>query len=300
MDGMNITNAEVDDAVQSTAMLADVTISMWGAERSDAKVMDEIKANAGAVGNVGRVVKNMLAGADGALKDTKSAFSAVRTLHYGLTLPWVSDPHAARQRGPRLLPNMLWEKYTTSIAKARSEAYAVRDAFVAEYPDLVVRAKANLGSLADASYPDAEEVRSQFKIAIDFEPIPAGTSFKGLPPHMLDKLSKALAAKQQRMLEGAASAMWEEVRDRVQHITARLTDPDARFKKSTVEGVRDLIELIPGWNVARDQRALEVADDIKRMLSGVDSETIRENASVRADVADQARAVAEKLSQWGL
>lgn len=299
MDGM-ITRADLTDAVQSTALLADVTIHMWGAERSDAKAMQEVKANAGAVGNVGRVVKNLLAGADGALKDTRSAFASVRTLHYGLTLPWVSDPHAERQRGARLLPNLLWQEYTDKIAGARKRAYDQRDKFVDEYPDLVERARSNLGSLADADYPSQDEVRAQFKITVDFEPIPSGSDFRGLPDTMLDKLGKALVARQQRMVEGAARAMWTEARERVEHICARMSDADATFKKTTVSNVRDLVTLLPAWNISGDTRANEIAQDIERMLDGVDADAIRKSANLRANVAEQARAVVDKLAQWGL
>lgn len=291
---------DLSEAVRATAVLADVTISMWGAERSDSTLMDKIKADAGATGNVGRVVKSMLAGADGMLKDTKSAFAAVRTTHYSMTLPWVSDPHAERQRGPRLLPNLLWDKYTTAVARRRTEAYAVRDNFIGEYPNLVEQARRNLGALADANYPDAEEVRAQFKITLDFEPIPAGVAFRGLPESVLGKLAASLQKKQERMIESATAAMWEEVKDRVKRITERLSDPEAKFKATTVEGVRELITLIPGWNVVGDARAAEVARDIEEMLHGVRAEDLRGDARVRGDVASRARAVSDKLTQWGL
>lgn len=299
-DMTTINQADLSEAVRNTALLADVTISMWGAERTDNKAMAEVKTNAGAVGNVGKVVKNLLAGADGALKDTRAAFQAVRTAHYGLTLPWIGDPHAERQRGPRLLPTMLWDKYTSTIARGRTEAYRVRDLFVDEYPSLIVKAKANLGTLADADYPDQEQVRAQFRITIDWEPIPSGAAFKGLPEAMLEKLGAALARKQGRMIEGATTAMWEEVRERVSHITERLVDPTNKFKATTIEAVRDLITLLPGWNVTADPRVTEIASDINRMLSGVDAKALRDNATARQDVAEQAAGVANKLAQWGL
>ena len=89
-DMVDITQ-DIGEAVRSTAILADVTISMWGAERSDAKVMEEVKTNAGATGNVGRVMKNMLAGADGLLKDTKSGQEVTILVTDELTLDKFKD-----------------------------------------------------------------------------------------------------------------------------------------------------------------------------------------------------------------
>ena len=296
-----ITHHDMAEAVRETAMLADITLAVWSAERTDHKIMADAKAQAGAVGNVGRAIKNLLAGADEDLRATRSAFSAVRAQHYALTLPWVSDPHAERQRGPRLLPNMLWDKYALSMGQKKRAALAALDAFVASYPDCARRAQSNLGGLANAQdYPSPAEVRGHFRIAFDFEPIPDGGSFRGLPEAALAKLEAGLKRKQQVMLEGATKAMWSEIAERVGHLAARMSDPEARFKASTVAAVSDLAALIPGWNIASDPRAAEVAADIDRMMRGVQPHTLREDAAARMDVATQATAVADKLRSWGL
>lgn len=295
-----LTDQDLSEAVRSTAMLADVTISLWGAERADAKIMDKVKADAGAVGNVGRAIKNMLAGVDGSLKDTRAAFNAVRSEHYSITLPWVGDPHAERQRGPRLLPNVLFDRYLGEMSRRKRDAMVQLDKFVAEYPELVVKAKANLGQLADLNYPSQDEVRASFRVSFDFEPIPAGTAFRGLSDNMLDRLSRGLAAKQERMVQSATAAMWEQVRDRVKHVVDRLADPKNAFKNSTIDHVRDLLVLLPGWNVVGDPRVGEITRDISDMLGGVDAKALRKSEAVRNDVSRQAQAVSDKLTNWGL
>ena len=65
---------------------------------------------------MGRAIKNLLAGADEPLKAVHAAFAAVRARYYAFTLPWVSDPHAERQHGPRLLPNALLDQFVTDIS----------------------------------------------------------------------------------------------------------------------------------------------------------------------------------------
>src|SRR4249920_3676737 len=102
MDTIETTNQTINQtdilqAVRESAVLADVSISLWGGTRTDAKLLNEMKATHGATGDVGKVLLNVLAGADDLLKKTRSAFAAVRLRHYELTLPWVSDPHATRQ-----------------------------------------------------------------------------------------------------------------------------------------------------------------------------------------------------------
>lgn len=297
---VDVSSTDMIEAVRQSAMLADVTISAWAAERTDRKATDELRDQAGATGDVGRFVKKLLAGVDEKLKDTRSAYNAVRTLHYHLTLPWVSDPHAQRQTGPRLLPHLLFQRYMTEMSIAKRAATDRLDAFMVDYPALVQQAKTNLGTLADVDYPTDAEVRGSFRIAFDFEPIPAGASFKGLPPHTLERLAKGLQAKQTRMVQTAQAAMWEAVRERVAYLAERLRDPEAKFKASTVEGVRELIALIPGFNVTGDGRATEIVRDIDDMLTGVRVEELRTDTLVRTTVVNQAQAVADKLTRWGL
>jgi hypothetical protein len=300
MDGTTITTVDVIQAVRESAMLADVTVSMWNAERSDKDALDKLKADAGATGNVGRVVKNLLAGADAKLKEVRSAFTAVRTLHYSLTLPWVSDPHASRQTGPRLLPHLLFDRYLADLSKQKRVAFAELDAFLADYPDYVAKARTNLGGLADAVYPTEDEVKAQFRVHFDFEPLPAGALFKGLPDHTIERLSKALQIKQQRMVDAATKAMWSEAKERVGHIVERLGDPENKFKATTVENARELLTLLPGWNLAGSPEVDEVVQDIKQMLDGVAAKDIRENPTTRNDVADKARRLVEKMQGWGV
>lgn len=300
MDGITINNTDMIQAVRESAMLADVSISVWNAEKSDRGAMDDLKARAGATGNVGRVVKNMLAGADAKLKDVRSAFTVVRTLHYGLTLPWVADPHALRTTGPRLLPHLLFERYLMELSKQRNTALKLLEDFLVDYPSLVAQAKANLGTLADVTYPTVDEVRASFRVHFDFEPLPAGASFKGLPEHTIERLAGALHKKQERMVAAATKAMWDEARDRLGRIVERLSDPDAKFKASTIENVRELVTLMPGWNMTGQPEVDEVVADIKSMLSHVDAVILRDDIGKREDTATKAKAVMDKLASWGV
>lgn len=297
----SITHEDLSESIRSTALLADLTLNLWGAEKTDRVLTEQMREDAGAVGNVGRVIKNLLAGADTSLRATRAAYHQARAQHYALTLPWVANPHAERNTGPRLLPNMLFQRYLEAMSKAKRTAEIQRDSFLYEYPSLILQAQANLAGLANPSdYPSVDEVRACFNIAFDFEPIPTGQAFKGLPEHFLNKLSASLERKHTRMLEGSQRAMWEAVRSRVGHMVDRLSDQDAPFKAATVENVRELLSLLPAWDMTGDPRAAEVVQDINQMLHGVDARDLRKDAFARQDVAKQARAVTDKLSQWGL
>lgn len=301
LEGARMEDKDIMQAVRESAMLADITISMWEGKRVDKNLMDSVKNQHGASGDVGTVNKKLLAGVEQKLKDVRSAFTTARSLHYAHTLPWVSDPHAERQRGPRLLPHLLFQKYLDALSRQKRVAMQLLDEFIADYPVLIAQAKANLGGMAnDDDYPTEAELRSKFRISFDWEPIPSGASFKGLPDHTIERLAKALHAKQERMIQAATKAMWDDVKDRVGHLLGRLADPEARFKSSTIENVKELVTLLPGFNLTGDAAVQEIIEDINQMLDGVDAKELRDNLTTRSDVANKAQALVDKMSKWGV
>jgi hypothetical protein len=282
-------------------MLAHVKISVWDSVKTDRKVMEDVKNLHQAKGDVGRVMKNMLAGVDQPLKNVRSAYAAVRIRHYDLTLPWISDMASDRKTGARLLPHPILSRYLRELGELERVAAQALEEFLPQYPSMIQNAQPNLGGMFQASdYPPPEEVRAKFRIYKDFDPIPDGTGFRGLPKGMLDRLSHHLHKRQEAQLAQASEAMWTEARERIAHLIDRLADEDTKFKEASVRQVRELVALLPGWNIGKDPRAREVAQDIEEMLAGIEASDLRKDATIRAGVVDDAQRISAKLAGWGL
>jgi hypothetical protein len=301
VENPTVSRADLAEAVRSTALLADLTISMWSGAKTDASIGAKLKEDAGAVGDTGRYIKNLLAGCDQELKATRAAYAAARAAHYSNTLPWVSNPNAERQTGSRLLPNALFARYLEEMSKLRRAAEDQLDRFVAQYPFLTQQAMSNLGGLANAGdYPSADQVKAAFKLTFDFSPIPAATAFQGLPDAVISSLGRALQRRQEQAVITSQNAMWERVKEAVSHLVERLVDVEGKFKSSTVESVRELITLLPGFNCAGDPRVTDVVADIEAMLDGVDAESLRRDQGTRAETARRAQAITDKMLSWGI
>jgi hypothetical protein len=301
MNDVAVSASDFTQALQESATLAHVQVSMWEGMRTDRRLLEKLKQDTGAVGEVGKVIKNLLTGADGLLKDTRSAYKAVQTRHYALTLAWVNDPNADRKRGPRLLPHALFDTYLQELgALKRSAIETLEDRFLPAYPDLVKQAKLNLAGMADQTYPSVDEIRSKFRIHLDFEPIPETSGYRGLPAVAIERLAKNLAARQQRQIADATQEMWAKGKERIEHLVERLSDPENMFKEASLRDVRELITLLPGWNVMGNPIVAEIAEDIKRMMSGVEAEDLRKNEKLRSSTADEAQRIADKMKKWGM
>ncbi len=296
-----VTREDLTEAVRACALLADLTVGIWAGETTDRKLGAKIKADAGAVGNTGRYIKNLMAGCENHLKEVRAAYQCARQVHYDLTLPWVSNPTASRIQGPRLLPNLLFTKYLTDMSELKRDAVRALRKFLDIYPDLVTRAVTNLAGMGDVKdYPTVDDIEKRFKLSFDFAPIPAATAFQGLPEGMLERLGTQLHKRQEAAVGLAQAAMWERVKETVGHLVERLSDPEKVFKVNSVDNVRELITLLPGFNCAGDPRVTSVVEDIEHMLEGVNAKSLRNNQDVRAGVVSQAQAINDKLARWGL
>lgn len=287
------------ESLRATAMLADVTVGVWSGERSDADAMKKLAADAGATGNVGRVIKNLMAGADERLKQTKSAFAAVRAAHRSLTQPWPSQAHTDRLNGPRLLPNILFETYVSTVGAAKSHASQTLETMLEHYEMDKTKAIENLNGMAkEEDYPSTDELRRLFYARIDFEPLPAHTGFTNLPPHFASKLAETLRQKQERLMLSAQDYLWRTLRERVEHGALKFGDPEARFKNTTIEGLVELPGLVRGWNVLRDARADEAASMVEEAMRGVTPKSIRKDDTLRAVAGSRLQDVVRRLDEW--
>jgi hypothetical protein len=310
-----INTPDITRAVREAAMLAYVSIGSWSATERDDELMEGVKREHDAEGDVGTVIKYLLAGNDSKLKAVRSAYQAVRNHHYKLTLPWVNDPHSPSSKGPRLLPHLIYPRYLTEIAALRRAAIQELDDFLDAYPDLVTQSRQRLKTMvSSASYPTVEQLRSRFRLHVDFQPIPSGDQFTGLDDHMLERLSRNLREKQERQLADAGRAMWVRVRERIERLGERMTpssneggviaaedrDGIKRFKEATIENARELLTLLPGWNVAGNPLVDEVTRDIDEMLKNLNATDLRKNDGLRKETAEAAQKIVDKLGRWGL
>jgi hypothetical protein len=306
-------NSDITQAVREAAMLAYVSIGAWSATEKDDALIEEVKSRHGATGEVGTVIKYLLSGADSKLKEVRAAFHAVRNHHYKLTLPWVNDPHAPTNKGPRLLPHLIYPRYMVEISEKRRAALAALEEFLVVYPDLVIQAKANLSSMVgQSSYPTPEQLRKLFRLHVDFSPIPAGQHFTGLNEHMRERLTENLRKKQERQIMEASSMMWARARERIERLADRMEISEGaeanaehrelrkRFKEATIENVRDLLTLLPGWNIAGNPMVDEITQDIEQMLHGLDAGQLRRDDELRKEVGDEAKKIVDKMARWGL
>jgi hypothetical protein len=81
---------------------------------------------------------------------------------------------------------------------------------------------------------------------------------------------------------------------------AATPDKSPKFKNSTVENVRELLDLLPGWNITDNPLVADIVGDLKQMLQNVTAESLRRDEKLRAATAQNAQSVIDKMKGWGM
>lgn len=295
----------------SKAMLASLNISQWSARRLDRQVTQEVNESHNAVADAGRY--NKLLVAKSAIDPIQKVASEARLYHIKMTQPWGSD-------GSRILPAALYLEYTDHLAKLKKDFEKEVDRFAHNYPAHIELRKAELNGLfRSADYPDPEQVKDLFGFNHAFLPCPDANDFRvDLAKEHADDIRASI---EERMKEALDEAMKEPVRRIVEvvgRMVERLKPVEASgaglpavankntklakvangrtttiFRNSLVDNVRELVTLLPAFNLTNNPALTDLTNRIERELCAEDAEVLRENEQVRHSVAASAEQILE-------
>ena len=273
------------------AILVQLNISTWSANKLDKEISAETSAIKGAISNSVRTHKSLLPMCD-LLDDIKKKASLIRTKFYDNTLPW-------GVKGIQILPTANYLAFMTDFRKERAEYEQLVNRFVPAYPQLVVDAQRFLGAAyKPADYPEAHEIGDKFKMDMQVMPVP-NTDFRvNIADEELARIHDEVEARVKQAAKGAMMDVWQRLYDKVKHLAEKLDDPKAIFRDSTVNHLVDLCEMLPRLNVMDDPNLEAMRQEVEAKLAGYNPDTLRADVKVRQTVATEANDIAAKMAAF--
>jgi len=285
------------------AMLANLNISQWGARRFDREVTDEVNSNHstdGAARDLGRYNKRLVA--KSALEPVWQITNRARVMHQNMTQPWLDN-------GSRILPAALYLKYAEVMRALEAEFDAAVAKFCEDYPAHVEARKAELtnGMFKADDYPSPATIHRKFDFDVKVFPVPDPDDFRvELAAEHADDIKRDI---EESMKEALTVAMQEPVTriiDVVGRMAERLNAYDNReegsrtgtFRNTLVENVRELVELLPAFNLTDDPALTNITRRMEQELCVEDAKALRENPQARADVQKSAEDILAHVKQF--
>jgi hypothetical protein len=303
---MNTQPNKIATPLSRKAVLVSVNVSQWTARRLDRKVTDEVNRQHNAAKDAGRYNK-LLIEAD-KLADINKLVSSIRQLHYSMTRPWCDE-------GPRILPNVLYSKFTDALRVMKRDYETAVDKFCRGYPDYVeTRAKQLNGLFRAEDYPSASEIRSKFSVEMKVLPFPNAEDFRSdLDDDTVADIKREISEMSSKVADDAMKHTINQIIELVGHMAGKLHEyksgenkPKKKgektersfFMDSLVDNVRDLAELLPAFNLTDDPKLTAITRRIAKELCVEDAKELRKNEAAREAVAKSADEIVAEVSKF--
>lgn len=284
----------------TSAMLARFSVTQCTFRKVDKRATDTVNTGANAKSDAGRYHKALIASE--ALGKITSAVSEARVFHYEHTLPWLDD-------GARILPAAGYALYSEGMHRLRVDFEAAVESFIAEYPNFVTAAVARLGDLFDASeYPDVSTIRQKFTFGIRILPMPDAGDFRvNISEGVAQAIRADIESSTREALESAMSDAWRRIVEQVGRMAEKLAafkpaqganKAENVFRNSLVENVRELVEILPSFNLTQDAFLSRTIQRMRDELCTVNADKLRDDAAARADVVASAADILADVSAY--
>ena len=276
------------------ALLVQLNISTWSANKLDKEISTETTRNKGAISGSVRSHKSLLPMCD-LLDDIKKKASLIRQQFYDNTLPW-------GVKGIQILPTANYLAFMTEFRKEKSDYEALVRQFVPAYPQLVQDAQRFLGTAYKVDdYPDASEIGSKFKMDLGVMPVPNNDFRVDIADTELERIQEEVEARVKQASTGAMQEVWQRLYDKVVHMAdrmAKLDDPKARFHESTLDNITDLCDLLPRLNVMDDPNLEAMRQEVEGKLSGLSKDSVVQSPTFRQTKITEANDIAAKMAAF--
>jgi len=271
-------------SISSSAVLVELNISVWTANKIDKGATDTVLASNSASKDSAQVRKNLMAGTDKRKKIADYAAKA-RLYHNQTTLSW-SD------KGARLLPTSLFMDYKQNMNVYQRNMTTMIDDFYTNYADLIDLAKHHMGDLFNPNdYPSIEELRNKFGFRLVFSPLPEGGDFRlDIPKADMEELGEQYESAFNDRLKDAMREPWEKLHKTLIHISEKLTEVEGddetkkRYHDTLITNAQELCGLLTHLNVTKDPLLENARRSLELTMLGVDIDAIKESPDVRSSV----------------
>ena len=284
-------------SITSSAVLVEMNISVWTANKLDKSATEKVVSDNAAVQNAAQVRKNLMAGTT-LRKDIADYAAGCRLWHNTRTLPWAD-------KGARLLSTSLFMDYKSEANVRRDTFNKMVDTFIQQYPSLVQTANNYLGTLFNPEdYPSVDEVRSKFGFRLVFSPVPESGDFRlQVAEQDLNDLRQQYESNFNDRLAEAMREPWDRLHKLIAGMSEKLTDVDGedetkkRYHDTLITNAQSLCSMLTHLNITKDPKLEQARRDLELTMLGADIDAIKESPEVRKGMKDKLDAILKQY-EW--
>ena len=232
------------------------------------------------------------------LDTSHPAYRAVTGVRGRIIAYWkgVSLPYP--EPGIRLIRQDDVPTFSVQFTTLKAELQEAVEALNGRYGELRRAARTRLGRLfSDSDYPSS--LTGLFDVSYDFPSVEPPSYLRQLSPQLYEQESARIAARFDEAVQLAEQAFVGELDKLVSHLTERLSgtvDGQPKvFRDSAVENLLDFFDRFKHLNIRSNEQLDDLVARARNVVQGVEPQQLRDNQSLRQQVASQLAGVQSAL-----
>jgi hypothetical protein len=158
------------------------------------------------------------------------------------------------------------------------------------YPNLIEAARMRLRELfSEDDYPPADQVQNLFSLSWNYVSFGVPESLATIDQALFEEQKQKQAAQWQEAQSVVQDLLRARTLEMVAHMTERLApgaDGKAKtFRNSMIENIDEFLEDFDSLNVTGDAELAALVASARELLNGVDAQTLRRSADLRASLS---------------
>lgn len=265
-------------SIQSTFVGVDLSIGVWSGLKKDKTLSKEVTDSKGAANGSAQVTKYLL-GDCAPLHDIQKFVAQVRNDHMRLTQEWSAI---------RVIKNTRFlNEYTPLMQQHQDTFWQKVHPFCQEYDNLVSAAAFSLSGMFNRDdYPTRDVLASKFRFVV--APVLIATDAR---TEVQDEAAKYIQEEYAKyytdLINRAMGDAWERLHKALLHVSERLDySPDSKkiFRDSLVGNVREMVNLLDGFNLTGDATMERARVKLMDTFDGITADALREDDTLRVDI----------------
>lgn len=277
------------------------SISQWNYRKKDKQAMAKTAADFGVDESRIKTTKQLADPEN--FKDLEKLVNDFRTFVYTHTSPHVN-------KGTYILPAVFDGRLKEKIREFSVAFDAEKSVIIGKVSGFIRQAEIDLNGLFDAAdYPSTDELESKYSFSHSFDIFSDPSNILvDIVQSEIDSLAADLNQRHNTILQSNTADCWERIFEVVKSLQVAMekesrTDKrgDERapiFRDSVIGNIRELVDVLPGLNIAGDINLELARQELEKELAGIDPADLRESSTSRLEVAETAGTILTNLAGY--
>ena len=233
------------------------------------------------------------------LIDTKhESYRALTSIKSQINRYWRDTSLPYPESGIRLIRNDSVEGFNSSLLGFKGQLESAVAELDNHYWDLKDAARIRLGSLFDRQdYPST--LSTEFDVSWDFPSVDAPDYLRRLSPTIYRRECERVQSQFTKSVELATQMFQDQLAELVEHLVERLSSDESgkqkTFRDSTIQNLSSFFDRFKQLNIGSDEGLSDLIAQAQSVIQGVQPQQLRDNESLRHQIATQMSAVQASL-----